>query len=82
MEIVLKLLSRFVKHSKPHVTDNWVTLVFPRLYDAPPKLGRWRNVSKGCFEGDVHDPAYWQPHLKYHSQTKTSRSALAKENAD
>ncbi len=62
MENILKLLSRFAPtNSTPQIHGNWVRLVFPKIPETRPKLGRWRNVKKGLLESDVHDPAYLPP---------------------
>ena len=58
MEYFLK----FINYTKTmqgrlFVRDNWVTLVFPTVHN-PTKLGRWRNVSKGVLDNEVHDPGY------------------------
>ena len=46
------------KSGIPLIYNNYITLVFPLIPDERPKLGRWRNVSKGIQDADVHDPGY------------------------
>ena len=56
---MLKLFNRIMpKSGIPLVYNNYITLVFPLMPDEQPKLGRWRNVSKGIQDADVHDPGY------------------------
>ena len=59
MENMLKLLNCMMpKSGIPLIHKNYITLVFPLIPDEHPKLGRWRNVSKGIQDADVHDPGY------------------------
>lgn len=58
MERFFKLVNRVIPmRGHPLVFDNWITMIFP-ITENRPKLGRWRNVSKGTENGDVHDPGY------------------------
>ena len=67
----MEYLLKFINHTKTMegrfvFFNNWVTLVFPKVSNNSTKLGRWRNVSKGVSNSDVHDPGYM--HI-YHSRT-------------
>ena len=81
MEHFLKLLSRIMPKSKtPFVRNNYLTLVFPMIQDEQPKLGRWRNVSKGLANADVHDPGYIAVTVKHavlhHSKPRLEENKL------
>ena len=80
---MLKLLNRILpKSGTPLFYNKRITLVFPIIPDEQPKLGRWRNVSKGLQDADVHDPGYVSAMPKDHLLIVKKRKVETAQSVD